>query len=80
MELLPRSGGLELGDAGLRQGDEVDCCSSELLGPLRFEASGIGELADQARGPIRCRLNSGKTRLQGRQIGPTLTRSIMPAR
>ena len=72
---MPGSGGLELGDAGLRQGNEVDCCSSELQGPLRFEASGIGELADQARGPIRGGLNGGKTRLQGRQIGATLTRS-----
>ena len=75
VEWVPGSGGLELGDAGLRQRDEVDCCSSELQGPLRLQASGIGELGDQARGSIRGGLDGGKPRLQGRQIGPTLSRS-----
>ena len=70
---MPSSGGLGLGDAGLCQRDEVDGCSSQIQGPLCLEASGIGELGNQAGGPIRSALDGAKTRLQGRQIGPTLS-------
>lgn len=40
-----------------------------------LEACGIGELGDQAGGPIRSALDRAKPRLQGCQIGATLSRS-----